>query len=52
MARVHPIEEINANNTRNPFRDSVLGCLDGWNSEDENGEDGVDGAVVESHRAV
>jgi hypothetical protein len=46
MARVHPTEEIN------PFRDSVLECLDGWNSEDENGEDGGDGAGVESHRAV
>jgi hypothetical protein len=43
MARVHPTEEINANNTRNPFRDSVLECL---------GEDGCDGAGVESHRAV
>jgi len=53
MAQVHPTEEINTNNTRNPFRDSVLECSDGWNSEDENGEEGGgDGAGVESYRTV
>jgi hypothetical protein len=40
------------NNTRNSFRDSVLECLDGWNSEDENGEDGSNKAGIELYRAV